>query len=100
MGAERFVALRQILLRLGLEIAEGRGQAVAAMLLRNATKGPKGVLQPFRQRDEAFAAEHDMGVFEAGKGKTEAIEPAVERLPAMVTRRSLMSVISLKKSGK
>ena len=50
------------------------------MLLGNAAQRPQGVLQPFRQRDKTFAAEHDMGVFEAGKGQTEVIEPAVEQL--------------------
>ena len=80
MGAERFVALRQILLGVGAQIAEGRREAVAAMLLGNAAQRPQGVLQPFRQRDKAFAAEHDMGVFEAGKGQAEVIEPAVEDL--------------------
>ena len=41
------------------------------MLLGNAAQRPQGVLQPFRQRDKAFATEHDMGVFEAGKGQAE-----------------------------
>ena len=36
MGAERLVAERQILLGVGIEIAEGGRQAVAAMLLGNA----------------------------------------------------------------
>ena len=34
---------------------------------------------PFRQCDKAFAAEHDVGVFEAGEGQTEVIEPAIQR---------------------
>ena len=94
MGAERLVARRQILLGVGVEIAEGRREAVAAMLLGNAAQRPQGVLQPFRQRDETFAAEHDMGVFEAGERQTEVIEPAVEDWPAMVTPRSATSVKS------
>jgi len=40
MGAERLVTLRQILLRIGLEIAEGGGETVAAMLLGRAAQGP------------------------------------------------------------
>ena len=80
MGAERLVALRQILLGVGVEIAEGRRETVAAMLLGNAAQRPQGVLQPFRQRDKAFAAEHDMGVFEAGEGQAEVIESAIEKL--------------------
>ncbi len=81
MGAERLAALCQILLRVGLEIAEGGGQAIAAMLLGRAAQRPERVLQPFRQRDEAFAAKNDMGVLEARKGEPEVIEPAVKRLP-------------------
>ena len=70
MRAERFIAPRQIFLRIGIEIAEGGGQAVAAMLLGNAAERPQGVLQSFRQRDETLAAEHHAGVFEAGEGQT------------------------------
>ena len=44
MGAERFVALRQILLGVGTQITEGRREAVAAMLLGNAAERPQGVL--------------------------------------------------------
>ena len=44
MGAERFVALRQILLGVGVEITEGRRETVAAMLIGNAAQRPQGVL--------------------------------------------------------
>ena len=44
MGAERFVPLRQILPGVGVEIAEGRRETVAAMLLGNAAQRPQGVL--------------------------------------------------------
>src|SRR5271169_1745820 len=44
MGAERFVALRQILLGVGAQITEGRRETVAAMLLGNAAQRPEGVL--------------------------------------------------------
>ena len=50
------------------------------MLLGSAAQRPQGVLQPFRQRDKTFAAEHDVGVFEAGKGQTEVIEALLEEL--------------------
>jgi len=50
------------------------------MLLGNAAQGPQGVLQSLGQRHKTFTAEHDMGVFEAGKGKTEVIEPMIQRL--------------------
>ena len=49
------------------------------MLLWNAAKRPERVLQSLGERDEAFAAEHDMGMFEAGKRKAEVIEPMIER---------------------
>ena len=44
VGAERFVALRQILPGVGVEIAEGRRKTVAAVLLGNAAQRPQGVL--------------------------------------------------------
>ena len=50
------------------------------MLLGDAAQSPQGVLQPLRQSNGAFAAEHDMGVFEAGKGQAEVIKSAVEDL--------------------
>ena len=42
----------------------GSREAVGAVLFGTAVERPQRVLQPFGQRDEAFAAEHDMGVFE------------------------------------
>jgi hypothetical protein len=80
MRAQRLVAARQILRRVGVKIAEIGRQAVAAMLPGNAAQEPQGVLQSLGQRHKTFTAEHDMGVFEAGKGKTEVIEPMIERL--------------------
>src|SRR5271165_762106 len=77
MRAQRLVAARQTLRRVGVKIAESGRQAVAAMLLGNAAQGPQGVLQSLGQRHKTFTAEHDMGVFEAGKGKTEVIEPMI-----------------------
>ena len=44
MGAERFVALRQILFRVGSQIAEGRRETVGAVLLGNAAQRPQRVL--------------------------------------------------------
>src|SRR5208282_6607429 len=80
MGAERFVALRQILLGVGAKITESRRETVAAVLLGRATQRPQGVLQPFRQSDKAFAAEHHMGVFEAREGQAEVIKSPIENL--------------------
>ena len=78
--AERLVACRQILFGVGAEIAERGREAVASVLLGNPAQRPQGVLQPFRQGYKTFAAEHDMGVFEAGERQTEVIEPAVQQL--------------------
>ena len=50
------------------------------MLPRRPAERPQGILQPFGQGDEALAAEHDMGVLEAGIGQPEVIEPMIERL--------------------
>ena len=80
MAAECLVACRQILFGVGAEIAERGGEAVASVLLGNPAQRPQGVLQPFRQCDNTFAAEHDMGVLKAGERQTEVIEPAVEQL--------------------
>ena len=62
---EALVALRQVLLGFGVQIAEGRRQAVAAVLLRHAAERPQRILQALGERNEALAAEHDMGVGEA-----------------------------------
>jgi hypothetical protein len=78
--AERLVACRQILLGVGAEIAERGRKAVASVLLGNPAQRPQSVLQPFGQRDKTFAAEHDVGVFEAGERQTEVVEPAVQQL--------------------
>ena len=66
--AKRLVSCRQILFGVGAEIAERRREAVASVLLGNPAQRPQGILQPFRKRYKTFAAEHDMGVFEAGEG--------------------------------
>src|SRR5208282_6171601 len=60
IGAERFVALRQILLGVGAQITEGRRETVAAILLRNAARRPEGGLKPFRRRAEPSTAEPAM----------------------------------------
>src|SRR6478735_7847515 len=79
MAAELIVAARQVCAGLGVEIAEGRRKAVGTVLARYATERPQGVLQPFRQGHETLPAEHDMGVFEAGIGQPEVIEPVIQR---------------------
>ncbi|NYG45250.1 hypothetical protein GGD67_002708 [Bradyrhizobium sp. IAR9] len=47
---------------------------------RQAAERPQGVLQALGQSDEAFAAEHDMGMLEAGERQPEVTEPVIERL--------------------
>ncbi len=48
--------------------------------MRDATKRPQRILQPFRQGHETLAAEHDMGMLEAAIGEPEVVEPVIERL--------------------
>jgi hypothetical protein len=47
---------RMILRRLGVEVAVGRGEAVGAMLARDAAEGPERVLEVLGQCGEALAA--------------------------------------------
>ena len=51
MGAQSLVALRQILRRFLVEVAESGRQAVTAMLTRGASERPQGILQAFGQGD-------------------------------------------------
>ena len=79
MGAQRLVAAGQVVLGAsrrdcGTPPTGCRCDARAAR--RRATKR---VLQALGQGDEALAAEHDMGVLEAGEGQAEVIEPVIER---------------------
>src|SRR4029434_1669941 len=76
---QRLVALSQILRCIGLEIAERRREAIAAVFLRCATERPQGVLQTLGQRDEALAAQYHASLLPAGERQAEVIEPMVER---------------------
>ncbi len=80
MRAQALIAVCQIDLGIGIEVAEGGRQAVAAVIERRSANGPQGVLQSLRQGDEAFAAKDDMGVLEARPDQPEVIEQMVERL--------------------
>ncbi|SEI21656.1 hypothetical protein SAMN05216228_108410 [Rhizobium tibeticum] len=51
------------------------------MVTRRTTKRPQSILQAFGKSDEAFAAEDDVGMFEAGIGKAEVLQQMIERLP-------------------
>ena len=79
MGAQRLVALGEVGLRRRVEVAEGRRQAVGAVLVRRSAEQPQGVLQPLGQGDEALAAEDHVRVLEAGIGEAEVVEPVIER---------------------
>ena len=80
MGTQLLVASGEILLRLPIEIAERRRQAVAAMLFRHAAQRPQRVLQAFRERHKTLAAEHHMGMLEPRERHPEVVEPMIEGL--------------------
>lgn len=80
VGAQFLIAAREIGLGIGIEVAEGGRQAVAAMIERRAADRPQRVLQAFCQSDEALAAKDDMGVLEARPDEPEVIEQMIERL--------------------
>ena len=79
MRTQRLIALRQILRRIPLQIAERRREAVAAVLQRRATQGPQGVLQALGQGNEALAAQHHVDMLPAGERQAEVVEPMIER---------------------
>ena len=80
MGAKLVVSVCKINLGIGVKVTEGRRQAVASMIKRRVTHRSKGILKPFSQRDKAFSAENDVGMFEAGPGKPEVIKQMIKRL--------------------
>ena len=80
VGTQGIVAPGQVLTGVAIQIAEGSGEAVAAMLTWSTTERPESVLQPLGERDIALAAEHHVGMLEAGIGEPEVIEPVIERL--------------------
>src|SRR3979409_365903 len=49
------------------------------MLLGNAAECPQCILQALGQRDEALAAEHNMGMLETRECQSEVIEPMRQR---------------------
>ena len=77
--AQRVVARGQVLARIGIEIAERRRQAVAAVLARRATQCPERVLQAFGQRHIALAAQDDVSVLKAGAGQPEVVQAVIQR---------------------
>src|SRR3954469_12885535 len=77
---ERLIEPGQVLPGLAVEIAEGRREAVAAVLLRHAAERPERVLQPLGERDIALPAQHHMGMLEARVGQPEVVEPVIESL--------------------
>ena len=81
MGAQIRIAARQILPGILVQVAEGRREAVGAMVVRDTAQGPQRVLQALGQSREALAAEHHMSVLEAAPDEPKMIEPVIERLP-------------------
>src|SRR5262245_26673695 len=79
MGAQRLVAPRLILTCVGVEIAEGSRETVAAMLQRRPAERPQRVLQTLREGHNALTAEHDMSMLPAREGQAEVIEPVIEQ---------------------
>jgi len=53
VGEQILTAEREIGLCIGIEVAEGGRQAVAAVIAWCAANRPQGILKPFGQRDEA-----------------------------------------------
>ena len=80
MGAQLLVASRQARLGVTIQVAECSRQPVAAVLFRHAAQRPQRVLQAFRQRHEALAAEHHMGMLEPRERQPEVVEPVLEWL--------------------
>ena len=78
VGDEGVVTLRQVRLRVAVEIAERRRQAVAPVQLGHPAERPERILQALRERDIALPAEHDVRMLEAGEGEPEVIEPVLE----------------------
>ena len=79
MAHERLIAARQVLPGLRVQIAEGRRQAVAAVLFGYAAKRPQRILQALRQSCETLPAKDDMGMLETGEDHSEVIDKMLER---------------------
>ena len=78
--AQRLVAPGQVRFGFAIEVAEGGRERIAAVLAGRPAEGPERVLQPVGQGHEALAAEHDLGMLEAGMGEREMIQAVVEPL--------------------
>ena len=78
MVHQRRVACSEILLRIGVQVAERRRQTVAAALLRHAAERPQRILQALGQRDKTLATQNDVGVLEAGEREPEMVESVIE----------------------
>ena len=79
MRRQRAVTARQVRgVRQG-EIAESGRETVGAMLARDTAEKMQGVVETARQRRVTLAAQHDLGMLEAGTGEGEVIEAVLER---------------------
>src|SRR5262245_10285332 len=76
---ELLIAAGEVLLLVAGQVAEGRREAVAAVLFGHGAERPQRVLQTLRERNEALPAEDDVSVLPAAIGQAEVIEQVVER---------------------
>ena len=80
LRAQSPIARGQILLRIRLEIAERRRQAVRAVLCRDPTEFPQRMLQSLRQRLETLPAKNRLYIGEARPRHPEVIQQVVQGL--------------------
>jgi hypothetical protein len=64
------------------------------MILVGAAERPQGLLQTLGERDEALAAKHDMGGFEARERQAEAIKTMIVYFEEDPSRRGLVNRLS------
>ena len=81
MGAQVLVSGGQILLRLRSRLRKAADRLSVRCSRGAPPSDHRAFCSPLGQGDEALAAEHDMGVLEAGIGEPEVIEPMIERRP-------------------
>ena len=86
VAAQRLVTPGLILGGVAVEVAEGGGEAVGAVLDRGTAERPERVLQATSERREALAAKHRLGMLPAGVGEDEVVEAVREGHPAEADR--------------
>src|SRR5262245_7964082 len=81
---ELLIAAGEVLLLVAGQVAEGRREAVAAVLFGHGAERPQRVLQALGEGNEALPAEDDVSVLPAAIGQAEVIEQVIERLAGNV----------------